>query len=357
MHKTFFCTNIALNIFMGKEQVTIHDIAKRLNISASTVSRALVDHPRISEATKKKVRLMAERLHYSPNILASSLRKGKGNVIGVIVPNISRYFFSKIIDSIQREANLSGYNIMICQSQESYNNELSNIDTLLNSRVDGIIMSLSAETSNYQHLYKVIDKGVPLVFFDRVPEHIDTSSVILDDYQGAYQVVEHMIMNGCRRIAFFSGPNQLNVYRNRKNGYLDALNKYQIPIVDNYVVEALTREKGYAEAKKLFSRKNKPDGVFSSSDYSALGCILYLKENEFHVPGQVSVAGFANEPFTAIMDPELTSVEQFGNEIGKTAAELFFDIAGQETKVKIYRREVIKPKLFVRNSTIRMKQN
>jgi LacI family transcriptional regulator len=342
---------------MSKEQVTIHDIAERLNISASTVSRALVDHPRISEATKKKVRQMAEKLNYSPNILASSLRKGKGNVIGVIVPNISRYFFSNVIDSIQREANLSGYNIMICQSQESYENELSNIDTLLNSRVDGIIMSLSASTSTYEHLYKVIDKGVPLVFFDRVPEHIDTSSVVLDDYQGAFDAVEHMINNGCRRIALFAGPNQLNVYRNRKNGYLDALHKYRLPIVDQYVLHALTKEQGYEAAATLFAQKEKPDGIFSSSDFSALGSIFCLTEKGFKIPEEVSVAGFANEPFTAIMEPGLTSVEQFANDIGKKAIELFFDIAGQETQVKIFKREVIRPKLFVRKSTIKMKQN
>lgn len=300
---------------------------------------------------------MAEQLNYSPNILASSLRKGKGNVIGVIVPNINRYFFSNVIDSIQREANISGYNIMICQSQESFENELLNIDTLLNSRVDGIIMSLSAGTSSYEHLYKVIAKGVPLVFFDRVPEHIDTSSVILDDYAGAFQTVEHMIKSGCRRIAFLSGPNQLNVYRNRKNGYLDALHKYNIPIYDMLIAEALTKESGYEATKRIFSLKEKPDGIFSSSDFSALGSILFLKEIGVKIPNEVSVAGFANEPFTSIMDPELTSVEQFANEIGKRATELFFDIAGQETKVKIFRREVIKPKLYVRKSTNKMKQN
>lgn len=342
---------------MGKEQITIHDIAERLKISASTVSRALVDHPRISEATKKKVRQMAEELNYSPNVLASSLRKGKGNVIGVIVPNINRYFFSNVIDSIQHEANLSGYNVMICQTKESYENEIADIDTLLNSRVDGIIMSLSATTSNYDHLLKVIKKGVPLVFFDRVPEHIDTSSVVLDDYYGAFSTVEHMIQTGCSKIAFFAGPNQLNVYRNRKNGCLDALFKYDLPIIDHFVAEALTRSSGYKATEKMFSHKEKPDAIFASSDFSALGSILYLKERNIQIPGQVAVAGFANEPFTSIMEPGLTSVEQYAGEIGKRAAELFFDIAGQETNVKVFRREVIKPKLFIRKSTNKIKQN
>lgn len=337
---------------MKKSSVTIHDIAKKLNISASTVSRALADNPRISDATKEKVKALADKMHYYPNVLASSLRKGKGNVIGVIVPRINRHFFSNVIEGIEREAREYGYNVIISQSQEKYENEVSYINALLNARVDGVIVSISVETNNYEHLDHVIKRGIPIVFFDRIVESLSTSYVELDDFSGAFDAVSHLIEQGCKRIVFLGGLDNINIYKNRKDGYVEALKSAKLSVDENLVFQnMLTREQGHEAIQKLIEEGIVFDGVFASSDFSALGALLCLKGHNIKIPEDVAVAGFANEPFTALMEPPLTSVEQYGGRIGTAAVKLLFDqIEAGNTEKK---KEFIKPKLLIRKSSFR----
>ncbi|MFW5656148.1 MAG: LacI family DNA-binding transcriptional regulator [Bacteroidota bacterium] len=340
---------------MKKTQVTIHDIARELNVSASTVSRALADHPRISKSTKDRIRKLAVKLNYSPNVIASSLRRGKGNIIGIIVPNINRHFFSNVIESIEREAGTAGYNVMICQSQEQYLKEVSHVQTMLNARVDGIITSISTETSDFSHFRAVIERGIPLIFFDRVVKSLSVSYVELDDYKGAYEAVSHLIDEGCKRIAFFGGPQHINIYNNRRQGYIDALLEHKLDIQSNIVFEnVLNRAKGYEATASLFTSKNPPDAIFSASDFSALGAILYLKENGIRVPEDVAVAGFANEPFTSLTDPSITTVDQQAVKIGRLAASLFLEQVLDEHPFSVIRQEQVQPELIIRQSSVKL---
>lgn len=333
-------------------RITIHDIAKELNITASTVSRALQDNPRISIKTRESVKKMAKKLNYQPNIVASSLRKGQGNTIGVCIPRINRHFFSNAISGIETIANNAGYNTLIAQTYEQYEKEVANVRALMNSRVAGIIMSLSAETKDYGHICNIVENGVPLIMFDRVYEQLKVSTVTLNDVEGAFQCVEHLIKQGCQKIAHLHGPDHINVYNGRYLGYKNALEKYNITQDKQLTVYGLTREEGYNAAKVLMSKNNKPDGIFASSDFSALGALICLKELGVKVPEDVAVVGFANEPFTSLMNPTLSSVEQFGNNMGKEAASLFINEIEDKENNNIPKEIILKPELIVRESSL-----
>jgi len=339
---------------MKSAQVTIHDIARILKISASTVSRALSDHPRISIDTKKRVRALAKKLHYQPNIIASNLRVGKTNTIGIIVPRINRNFFSNVIGGIEEIASNAGYRMMITQTNENYNKEVENIKALINARVEGVIISLSAETKDYDHLKLVQRNGIALIFFDRVTDNIESSKVVIDDHEGAYNAVSHLISQGCQKIVHFAGPEHLNIYSNRKKGYLNALKDSNINIKDDLIINnIITKEKGFSACRYLMNKKNKPDAIFAASDFSALGAMIYLKENGYKIPEDVALVGFANEPFTGLLEPGLTSVDQHSNEIGIEVAKLFLDEVQQDQVDTIYRDIIIKPDLIIRKSSLK----
>jgi LacI family transcriptional regulator len=338
---------------MGKNHITIHDLAKALNLNASTVSRALNDHPKISSETKKIVRKLADELNYRPNALASSLRKGSANTVGLVVPRVNRNFFASAIEGIEAVLNKAGYHLIIVQSNESLVKEKECINSLLNARVDGIIISISSETSDLSHLITVQDKKVPLIFFDRIPLNIEAGKVKLNDYMGAYKATEYLINNGYKRIAHLEGPRHLQMYAERKRGYMAALNNYGIQCDDTMIIEnCLTQEKGYEAAAKLTSMESAPDAIFSASDYSALGALMFLKENGFNIPGDVAVFGFSNEPFTKLMDPPLSSIEQFPYKMGEAAAQLFLDEIGDKNYIP--RTIEIMPEVMVRKSVIRV---
>ncbi len=339
---------------MKSGQVTIHDIARILKISASTVSRALSDHPRISFDTKKRVRALAKRLHYQPNIIASNLRIGKTNAIGIIVPRINRNFFSNVIGGIEEIISNAGYRMMITQTNENYNKEVENIKALINARVDGIIISLSAETKDYNHLKLVQRNGIVLIFFDRVTYKIESGKVVIDDLEGAYNAVNHLISQGCKKIVHFSGPEHLNIYANRKKGYLKALKDNNIDIKDDLIIKnIITKEKGFSACRHLMNKKNKPDAIFAASDFSALGAMIYLKENGYKIPEDVALVGFANEPFTGLLEPGLTSVDQHSNEMGMEAAKLFLEEVQHREASTACRDIIIKPDLIIRKSSLK----
>lgn len=348
-----FVQTIALRM---NRPVTINDIAKQLNISASTVSRALQDNKRISISTRETVKKLAGELNYQPNIIASSLRKGKGNTIGVICPRINRNFFAGVIDGIEQVANTYNFNVLISQTHEKVENEIISIASMINSRVDGIIMSLSASTRDYTHVESALTRGIPVIFFDRVCEDLVTSSVVLDDFTGAYEVVSHMIMEGCQRIAYFNGPDHVNVYRQRKAGYEKALTDHGLQINEQLLfTDVLTREQGIQVTGEMLKKGFTPDGIFAASDFSALGAILRLREEGLKIPADIAVAGFANEPFTSIIDPPMTTVEQFSSEIGRQAAEIYFDLHQAENQDKKPVQKMIRPELIIRNSTLKNK--
>jgi len=313
---------------MKKENnITIHDIAKALNISGSTVSRALNNNTRISEKTKKAVRDKAKELGYQPNALASNLRTSCTNTIGVIIPRISRYFFSSAITGIEEFAREKGFNVIICQSNDLEARESDCVQTLFASRVDGVISSVALKTNNYEHYKTFTNRNIPLVFFDRVCDELETSKVVVDDFKGGFIAAEHLISKGCKRIAHISGPQHLNIYINRLQGYLKALRKHDIIVDQNLILESpLTREDGLRCAKELLESSNPPDAIFAGNDTTALSIILYAKEKGIRIPEDIAIMGFSNEPFSEYLSPSLTTVEQSGFDVGIKATELLIDI-------------------------------
>jgi len=337
-----------------KKRVTIQDLANELNTTPSTISRALRNHPGIGEAMKEAVKKMAEKYDYQPNTIASGLRSGKSNTLGVIVPRVNRDFFSSVISAIEDVVFKAGYNVIICQTHDRVEKEKQYINTLLNGRVDGILVSLGLETKEYRHFEKVIEAGIPLIFFDRICEEMDVTKIMIDDFDGSFKAVSHLVKMGYNRIAHFSGPDFLNVYRNRKEGYIHALEKNNLKIDERMIIQNdLTIEAGKRDAERLMKMDDPPDAIFSASDYSALGALLYLKEMAYEIPGQIGVVGFSNEKFTSLIDPGLTSVDQHSDELGKYCAELFLEEVNRGAGNFVPRKIILNPNLLIRKSSWR----
>ncbi|GAA4353185.1 LacI family DNA-binding transcriptional regulator [Hymenobacter saemangeumensis] len=343
---------------MANRRASITDLAKALNLSTSTISRALADHNDVSEATKKRVRALAEELSYQPNQLAAALRRGRTNTLGVLVPHITGHFFPQVVNGIATEAARLGFNVMICQSNEDVKQERKNIDLLMNSQVEGILVSLANTTKDFSHFEAVRSQNVPLVFFDRVVEGFrgdNVSAVMLDDYQGAYQVVAHLIEQGCTRIAHFTGPLHINIHKGRHQGYLDAMkDKGLQPDPRLTVFGELNQKTGAAYMRKLLKQPERPDAVFASNDLAAVGALQELKAQGLRVPEDIAVAGFSNEPFTTLVEPQLTTVDQGCDTMGISAVRLLQKmLAGNPDRLMQPRNVVLKPKLLVRESTMK----
>lgn len=336
-------------------KVTINDIAAKLKINASTVSRALSNHTRISEATRRLVHKTAKELNYKPNNIAAALRIGKSHLIGVIVPTADRVFFSSVIRGIESIANSHHYSIIICHTYDDYEKEVATVGTLINARVDAIIASIAKSSVNKDHFQSAIDLGIPLVLFDRACEELNVNQVIIDDFQGAYDIVSHLIEQGCSRIAHFTRDANISIYRERLRGYKKALMDNQIPYDKKLVVESdLKLYDGRMSMKKLLKLTEKPDGIFSASDFAALGAMQVLKEMKLRIPEDVALAGFSNEPFTLYTDPSLTTVDQSSFYMGQIAAETVFKNSNAAENVEESpRRTILKPKLIVRESSLR----
>ena len=339
---------------MALKRASISDIAKELNLAVSTVSRALSGHSRISEATRRRVWQLAEQLNYQPNHLAAALRKGRSNTLGVIVPHIDGHFFALVMKGVEAVANKAGFNVMLCQSNEDYEHEKKNIETLINAQVDGILVSLARTTRDFRHFEKVRKRDIPLVFFDRILEGVDVSAVVLDDYQGGYQSVRHLLEQGCRRIAHFGGPQHLNIYKNRYLGYCQALRDHGLAVDDALVVFGdMKIEDGSAAMKQLLALPVRPDAVFSASDFSAVGALQVLKEHGLRVPADVALAGFSNETFTSLTEPRLTSVDQHCEEMGRAAMRLLLEMVHERGRQLSPRKIVLQPELLLRESSHR----
>lgn len=302
------------------------EIAKKLGVSVSTVSRAMKDSPELHPDTKKRIVEMAKSMNYQYNLLAQSLRISRSKVLGVIVPELTSHFFSSNISGIQDTAYKRGYNIMICQSNESFEQEKANIRTLVSSQVDGLLISLSRETKTYEHLKDLYDRGIPFIMFDRVTEEIPVSKITVDDAHGAYLVVRHLLEQGCRKIAYFSGPEDLYISKKRKEGYLEALAEYGIGEKESKVyVTDLTPEMNRKVTLDMVESGDLPDGIFAMIDPLAVDVMIVLKEKGIKIPEQIALAGFTNNPTSAVVEPSLTTVSQPGYEMGQLAANHLLD--------------------------------
>lgn len=335
-----------------ENKATIHDIAKALKIDASTVSRALNNSPRVSSRTKVRILAKANELGYQPNLLASNLRKNKSNTIGVIVPRISRHFFSSVISGIEEAAYDAGYNVMICQSLEQLKREQDIIKTLMANRVDGVLLSVSMETTEVEHLRSMKNNGTPFLFFDRHCEIEGISSVLIDDFQGGFDATEHLILKGCRDIGHFSGPQELAIYRNRFEGYKKALEKHKIPFRPELVLYSSLMESDGAEgAKTLLSLSYMVDGLFSANDVAAIGAMKYFKKAGVVIPEDIAMVGFSNEPFSGIIDPSLTTIDQPGFQIGQISTILLLEEINNSPILAKAKTTILKPSLIEREST------
>ena len=337
------------------DKTTIYDIAKKLEITAATVSRALNNNPKISIATRKLVLETAAKMNYKQNKLALALRSGKSNNVGVIVPRIDSNFFASVIRGIEEELYPEGYHVIICQTHEDGKRELENINTLLNAQVDGVLMSISNVNEEVNHVLKrVVDKKVPLIFFDRKKNIDGVSSVTINDFEGGYLVTKQLINEGCTRIAHFTGGQSMEIYRNRTEGYKQALIDHKIEYNEDYVFQIKSNvEAGRQAMEKLLTLESPPDALFSTSDFAALGAIEVLKEKGIKIPEEFCVFGFGNEPFTKFMELSISSVDQSPLEMGKRAAKVFLEQVSNSENLKIEKNVVLIPELQIRKSSSR----
>ncbi|MCY7353070.1 MAG: LacI family transcriptional regulator [Cytophagaceae bacterium] len=308
---------------MKRHPVTIKDIARQLNVSVATVSRALRGLPDIHPDTRQAVLTLAQEWDYQPNQLATSLVKSRTRTIGIIAPNLGYYFFSTAVHGIEEVAYAAGYSVLLTQSKESYQRELTNLQDLARGQVDGLIVSISRETSDYEHFTKLQRRGVPLVLFDRDCEALDVSKVLIDNHAAAYEATDHLLTNGCRRVALLAGPAYLSLTSQRRRGYLDALAAHGLPADESLVAYGDYSQTNAVElTHRLMSLPNPPDGLLALSDRIAVGALIALKERGVRLPDEVALVGFNNEPLNALLTPSLTSVAQPAEEIGREAARL-----------------------------------
>jgi len=341
--------------FVAKKRASITDLAQQLNISASTVSRALSGHSAISEATARRVTDLAKELGYQPNSLASGLRKGRSNMLGVVVPHIDGNFFSQVVKGIEAAASKAGYHVLICQSNEDVTHERENVETLINAQVEGILVSLSRTTREFKHFEKVQQRDIPLVFFDRILAGYDVNAVVLDDRAGGYRATKHLLEQGYRRIAHFSGPQQLNIYKFRRQGYEDALREYGLPVEEELIlIGDMKMDDGSAGMRQLLALPRPPDAVFSGSDSSAAGALQVLHERGLRVPQDVGLVGFSNELFSRLTVPQITSIDQHCELMGRSATRLLLQVMEEREERYAPRHVVLQPDLFVRASSLRL---
>jgi len=337
---------------LNKKRTTLKDIADVLNISTAAVSKAMNDDSRISVKTKMAVKQVAKELNYQPNHLASALRKGKSNLVGVIVPRTNSNFFSSVVENMEGVLNKAGYNIIITQSNESFEKECKNIDTLLYLQVDGIIASMANETVDLSYYEKIKSNGIPLILFDRGENDLNVDYVGINDYDSSHKIIEHLIAQGCKRIAHIGGYRRTRIFNNRIRGYIDAIKKHDLPHDDELLIESdLTLEDGRRQIKKLLALKNRPDAVYVASDYAALGALQVLKEMNIDVPGEMRLVGFGNEPFTSLVTPSITSVNQHSEQIGKLAAETFLRYIKKGSISQTLNKLILDSELIVRSSS------
>lgn len=310
---------------MKNKPSTIIDIARMLGVSKSTVSRALKDHPDISEATKLEVRRIAKKLNYIPNSLAANFRNRKTRIIGMIIPEISSFFFPTVINAVEEIVHEKGYNLIILQSKESLEREIENLNILISNNVEGILVSVSWNTNNYEHLQQIMDMNMPIVFFDKIIKELKADMVLVDDVTASFKAVKHLIEKGRRRIAICAGNSNLLICQNRLQGYKTALIQAGIPFDEMLISNADTLEITEEQVLAFMELPSPPDAIFAISDSTLTGVMKALYKKNLSIPDDVSVIAFCEEPFRSIYNPKITSIDPMGAEIGRMAANLLFD--------------------------------
>ncbi|PWG78362.1 LacI family DNA-binding transcriptional regulator [Pararcticibacter amylolyticus] len=339
---------------MKSHQTTIIDIAKHLSISKSTVSRALTGHPSVKPETREAVLAVAQEMDYQRNMLSISLITNKTKTIGIIVPEFMTSFFPQVVVGAQEIAAQKGYNVLISQCNESYETEVANSRVMLANRVDGVLVSLSKETRNFDHWKTFHRKGIPIVFFNRVCEEMAVPKVVVDDYDAAFKAVEHLIQTGKKRIAHLAGPDSLAISRKRLNGYEDALRKYNFPVDEDLIISYdLTLSKVRIYIRHLLELENPPDGIFAINDPTAIEAIQVIKQHGLRIPEDIAVVGFSNNYASSFIEPSLTTISQPVKEIGRTAMGLLLDLMDKETALWKPIIKTLETELIVRNSTVK----
>ena len=341
---------------MRFEAVTIKDIAKALGLSTSTVSRALRDSYEISPETKKIVLEYAEKIHYQPNPIALSLKERRSHSIGVVVSEIANSFFSQTIDGIESIAYTNGYNVIISQTRESYDREQINLNYLTSRSIDGLIVSVSAETTDFSGFKELNDRGMPIVFFDRIVDEINTHKVVVDNYKGAYDATRHLIQNGYKQIAIVANNENLSITKDRLAGYKAAL-------ADNGIKEretlikfcphgGLLKEEIEQPVHELLALKIKPEVIFSLSDKLTTGCLRVLKAKKIKIPEDIGLIGFSNSDLTELIEPPLSIIKQPAMEMGKIATTLLLQLIESKRPVTDFETRVLAPELIIRESSL-----
>ncbi|MDP2338981.1 MAG: LacI family DNA-binding transcriptional regulator [Bacteroidota bacterium] len=337
------------------KHITIKDVAKKLNCSVSTISRAFNDKYDIRKETREHILATAKEMGYSPNPIAKSLLKQCSNQIGVVIPEFINAFFPEVIIGIQEVLIKKGYQVLIMQSNESHITELENVKTLENNMVDGMIISLSLGTKNVDYYKYLISRGFPLVLFNRVSNELETSKVLFDDYKWAFFATEHLIYQGYVKIVHFSGPSGLVISQNRKNGFLDALRKHKIPFDESSIIETgFMISDGEREMEKLINENNLPEAILAVNDPTAIGAMKTLKKHGYKVPYDVALVGFTETKLAELIDPPLTSVAQPTHEIGKTAARLLLEQI-ESNGIFVPQTVILNGRLNIRESSMKLK--
>ncbi len=340
---------------MKREQVTIKDIAIELGVSISTVSRALSNNPLVKPETREAIQKLAKEMNYHPNFTALSLRQRKTRTIGLLIPQVVHEFFAQVIRGIEDVAYKQGYNVLISTSNESYDREARNAEELLNGRIDGLLACITKETSSIDHFEEYVSREVPLVFFDCVPDDILSDKIVIDDMDAGFKATEHLIKQGCTRIAFIGGPKALNTNQERLLGFENALKAYGLPVDKKMILHGTSGkyEEGLELSRALFSGDIIPNGVFAATDMLGIGAIKNVKEAGLQVPTDVAVIGFSNWEIGAIYEPGLSTIDQRGYELGKIATNRLLDRIHSDHQLPVTTK-VIKTTLIQRGSTSRL---
>ena len=337
-----------------KSKATLKQIAKELNVSVSTVSKALNDSPEISEQTKTKVKEYAKLKNYKPNVIGLNLKNRKTKTIGVIIPNILNSFFAKVFKGIEKLAEEKGYNVLTCISNESLEKEINTLEMLSNGTIDGFILSISEEaqkSNEFSHFNDIINEGTPIVMFDRVSEEVNCDKVIVDDFESSVNATQHLISSGCKKIALFSAIDNLSVGKLRAKGYLKALENNNIKVNNNIIVLTESEDDFDAKTKLLFAQ-NKIDAIFALDEHSSSSAIKLGLKNGYKIPENLSIIGFADGVWSRRFSPSLSTVSQHGPEIGEEAARLLIErLESKEEVESPYKTTVIKTELREREST------
>jgi len=337
------------------KEITIYDIARHLNISATTVSRGLKDHPAINKNTRRKIAEAARFLGYRSNTFASSLRSKKTHTLGVIVPRLNSYFMSSVLAGMEKAASQENYNLIISQSLESSEKEIANAHTMFNKRVDGLLVSLAYDTENIDHFTPFFKKKIPVVFFDRIFPNNDSTSVVIDNYQAAYDATKHLIDQGCKRIMHLGGNRLRNVYSDRIRGYKQALKDHHIPIDEKkwLIIDKLNEEAGARAADHILKMSKMPDGVFASNDTAAVFCMMKLKAAGVRIPKDISFVGFNNDPIARIVEPNLTTINYSGYDIGQAAVSSLISHLEGVTNIRTTNLIILRADLVIRGSSLK----